>query len=208
MKSTVKHTQPTENASPDSPEGETVTDKELPLDQVFEILRNKRRREVLTYLNQHGGRATLSDLAEHVAAIENDTTVQALSSSQRKRVYVGLYQCHFPKMDDMDIVDFDQNRGHVRLSDNAAQVEDYLCDDADERPWHCYYAGTALAGSLLLVASLAGGAAVGLTPTLVLVGLVVSILSLSVVHSGFGIDDLSSLRSKIRSRSTEKPAGN
>jgi transcription elongation GreA/GreB family factor len=53
----------------------------LPLDQVFEILKNRRRREVVKYLNERDESVSLSDLAEHVAAIENDTTVNASVST-------------------------------------------------------------------------------------------------------------------------------
>lgn len=154
---------------------------ELPLDQIFELLKNSRRRETLHYLNENDGEATLSDLAEHIAALENDTTVQAISSSQRKRVYVGLYQCHLPKMDDMDVVEFDQNRGTIEIGPNADQLEPYL-DEPDQRPWHKIYMGLTALGGILFAAAHAGGANYGLTPTIVLVVLLVSIVTCSVWH--------------------------
>ncbi|MFB6358651.1 MAG: hypothetical protein ABEJ96_06540, partial [Thiohalorhabdaceae bacterium] len=55
-------------------------------------------------------RAELGDLAEHIASIENDKPEVALSSTERKRVYVALYQCHLPKMDDIGVIDFDEDR--------------------------------------------------------------------------------------------------
>ena len=148
----------------------------LPLDQVFEILKNRRRREVLHYLDDNGGTATLSDLAEHIAALENDTTVAAISSSQRKRVYVGLYQCHLPKMDDMDIVDFEQNRGTIELAQNADQLEQYLQDRTPTRNWALLYFGLAAAAGVLFIAARLGLASVGLTPPLVLAGLIVGVI--------------------------------
>lgn len=105
---------------------------ELPLDIVFEIIRNERRRLVLTYLEDASDeRVTLSDLAEHIAAIENDTTVQALSAQQRKRVYVGLYQCHLPKMADSGIVSFNKNRGVIEPGPNIDQLKPYLDTEDD-----------------------------------------------------------------------------
>jgi DNA-binding transcriptional ArsR family regulator len=163
-----------------SPGGETASDTEsLPLDQVFEVLKNSRRREVLKYLHECESSVSLSDLAEHVAAIENDTTVKALSSSQRKRVYVGLYQCHLPKMDDMDIVDFDQNRGRIELAANAGQLDEYLDADTEQNYWHHYYASTSLFGAGLFVLSHLGAASVGLTPSVVLVALVLATLAIA-----------------------------
>ncbi len=126
----------------------------LSLDVIFEILKNGRRRAVLEYLMETGESVSLGDLAEHVAARENDKPVSALTSGERKRVYVGLYQCHLPKMDDAGIVEFERNRGHIALGENADQLEEYL-GGADERPlpWHRYYLAIASAGAVLLAAS-------------------------------------------------------
>ena len=126
----------------------------LSLDEVFEVLKNQRRRHVLHYLKQHPDRQiSLSDLAEHIAAKENDKDVARLTSSERKRVYVGLYQCHLPKMDDMNIVDFNQNRGLIKLGRNAPQLEVYLEpeDPAPERAWYSYYLALAFAGGFAFV---------------------------------------------------------
>lgn len=166
---------------PSPASSETDTDEtdqegyELPLDLLFELLKNNRRRETLRYLRNNGNETTLSDVAEHIAALENDTTVKAITSSQRKRVYVGLYQCHLPKMDDASVIDFDQNRGTISIGPNAEQLDPYLHED-ETLPWHKFYLGIALAGSLLFVGSLVGGAAVGLTPTIVLTVLLASII--------------------------------
>lgn len=141
-------------------EGGNETDEqpaELPVDRVFELLKNQRRREVLRYLESvEEETVSLSDLAEHIAAIENDTTVQAISSSERKRVYVGLYQCHLPKMDDMNVVEFDQNRGTISIGPNAEQLEEFLdISEETEHHWQRYYAAIAVGGAGLYGAALA-----------------------------------------------------
>ena len=132
---------------------------ELPLDITFEILKNSRRRTVLEYLRDEEDTVTIGELAEHIAAIENDTTVQQLNAQQRKRVYIGLYQCHLPKMDDANVVDFNQDRGLVTITEAASPLFDYL-DTADESepttPPHRYFAVTALSGVAFLAAQLAG----------------------------------------------------
>lgn len=129
-------------------------EESLPLDQVFEILKNKRRRTVLHYLETHEEPVSLSDLAEHVAADENDTTVRQVTSRERKCAYVGLYQCHLPKMDNMDIIEFNQNRGRIELGVNAPQLEEYLdYSESTARPWPLFYGSFAGAGSLLVLAS-------------------------------------------------------
>lgn len=166
----------------DSPDSDDDDEEALPLDQVFEILKNSRRRETLHYLQENGGTATLSGLAEHIAAIENDTSVQQITSSQRKRVYVGLYQCHLPKMDSMDVIDFDKNRGTIELSKNADQVRSYL-GDSESGDWYQLYLGLAVAGSLLFVVSLGGAAQYGLQPSVVLFLLLGGMFLGSVAHA-------------------------
>jgi len=148
----------------------------LSLDLVFEILKNSRRREVIHYLRDQESdeRVALGELAEHVAAIENDTTTDQLTSSQRKRVYVGLYQCHLPKMDDMGVVDFNQDRGHVALAPQADCLTEYLdrpTEDAGVQ-WHRYYGAISVVGVAIVGLSLGVGLAAGLATGLL--GLVVA----------------------------------
>src|SRR6056297_3088366 len=127
----------------DGNEGE-VTDESPSLDLIFGILKNGRRRRVIKYLRDAEGEVTLSDLAEHIAAIENDTTPAQLTSSQRKRVYVGLYQCHLPKMDDAGVIEYNQARGLVRRTDQSQYFEQYLDRSAStpSRKWYKYYGAT------------------------------------------------------------------
>jgi len=150
---------------------------ELSLDHIFEILKNERRRTVLHYLADNEGPVSLGQLAEHVAAVENDTTVARVTSKERKCVYVGLYQCHLPKMDDMDIVSFNQNRGKIEVGPNAHALYAYLENsDSRDRQWPLYYGAVAALGGALLLLSHVGASTVGLTPTAVAV---VSLLGVS-----------------------------
>lgn len=135
-------------------EGERSAD-EPSLDDVFGVLKNSRRRRVLRYLRENGGERTVSDLAEHIAAQENGTTRDQLTSSQRKRVYVGLYQCHLQKMDDAGVVDYNQSRGQVVLTDQADRFEEYIDTPGTgpERRWYWWYACVSVPGLLAVVAS-------------------------------------------------------
>jgi hypothetical protein len=116
----------TETQQPSVPAPE-LDSEELSLSTTFELLKNRRRRDTISYLLEHEGRSTLSDLAEHIAALENGIEVVQLSSDQRKRVYIGLYQCHLPKLDKAGVIDFDKNRGTVVLREAVAdQLVPYL----------------------------------------------------------------------------------
>lgn len=149
-------------ADDDAPHEEAV---DLSLDTVFEILKNRRRRDILQYLWNHDGSADIGELAEHIAALENDIEVAALSSSQRKRVYIGLYQCHLPKMDDAGIVEFDKHRGTIELCDAAAELAPYLTGNAEETatvsPWSL---SVTLVVGTLVPAGVLGLGLLGLVP--------------------------------------------
>jgi DNA-binding transcriptional ArsR family regulator len=103
----------------------------IPVDDRFALLKNWRRRAVLAHLDNHGGHSTLSDLAEVLGAKENEVSRRDLSSSARKRVYVGLYQCHLPRLDDVGVVDFDKRSGDVRLRPEADQLLPYVREEGE-----------------------------------------------------------------------------
>jgi hypothetical protein len=120
----------------DADESDATDGGGLTKNEIFTILKNPRRRETLEYLERNDGEADLSDLAESLAARENDIEVEALSSTQRKRVYISLYQVHLPKMDDLGVLEFDKHRGTIELTDAGAILFPYLHFDphADEQP--------------------------------------------------------------------------
>jgi len=101
------------------------------LDRIFAILQNHRRRLVLEYLREHDS-TTQGDLARHVAAVENDVPESAVTSTQRKRVYVSLYQAHLPKLDSFGAVSFDPDRGTVERTPRTDELLTYLDRFEDE----------------------------------------------------------------------------
>jgi hypothetical protein len=120
---------------------------DLPSDVVFEILKNQRRRLVLQYLRETEGPARLGTLAEHIAAFENGVAPTGLNAQQRKRVYIGLYQCHLPKMADAGVVEFDQDRGIVEMNDAGQSLISFLDADAEsDRSPQPYFLVVAVGG--------------------------------------------------------------
>jgi hypothetical protein len=100
--------------------------KPLPLteNEVYDVMSSYRRRLVVSYLVRDAdGQATISDLAEYIAAVENGVDAEEdPTASQRKRVYVGLYQCHLPRLAEADVVDYDQDRGLVSTTDVSEAI--------------------------------------------------------------------------------------
>jgi len=128
----------------------STEDKSLTQDVVFDILSSARRRYVLYLLKTEDEPIEMTDLAERVAAWENDTTVAELTKQQRKRVYVSLYQTHVPKLEDAGLVEYDQDSGAVDLTPAAADIDRYLDADDRELKWPYLYLPLALVGSGLI----------------------------------------------------------
>ncbi len=94
--------------------------------EIFEVLRNQRRRYVLQYLKQDGDPVELGDLAQQVAAWEYETTLDDVTPEQRKRVYTTLQQTHLPKMDEAGILRFDSDEGMIEPTDLTPDISIYL----------------------------------------------------------------------------------
>jgi predicted house-cleaning noncanonical NTP pyrophosphatase (MazG superfamily) len=145
---------PSQSVTAVAPEAE---DESLDRDEVFEILRNRRRRFVLHYLKQrHSASIDLAELSNQVAAWENDKSIDELTYDERKTVQNSLYQFHLEKMRDFGVVEYDRRSGEVTLTDAADDLELYLeAVPETEIPWSLYFLGlsvlaTLLAGSVLL----------------------------------------------------------
>ena len=159
-------------------EAEEETQEQLSRDLVFDVLKNRRRRYALHYLRRADDTVQLSELAEQVAAWENDIAVDAISAAERKRVYTALYQSHLPKLDDAGIVEYNQNRGIVELSEASEQLDVYLDLEAQpDIPWCNWYLGLAVAGLGLLT-----GAWLGLPPF----SLVADVLLATAIVAAYG----------------------
>ena len=118
----------------------------LKKDDLFHLLQNERRRRVLKYLSDTDGAVEMRDIAEQIAAWEYETTVQQLSSQERQRVYIALYQTHLPKLAEAGVITYDQSRGIVEQTPLTNQVIQYLDrDDTTDQTadpnskWIVYY---------------------------------------------------------------------
>lgn len=156
---TVAQTTNDSTGSLDEHDSEGVT--ALPKDEIFHLLQNQRRRYVLQYLQEVDGTVEMRDMAEQVAAWEHDTTLQALTSDERQRVYIALYQAHLPKLDEKGVINYNQSRGIVEPTANVEQLTQYLqtpetdeteetADESTSTSWGSYYLSASIFGSILL----------------------------------------------------------
>ncbi len=125
----------------------------LPRGEIFEVLSNGRRRQVLHYLKRQEDRQRieLRELVDHVAAWENDVSVDEVDADERKRVYTALRQSHLPKMDEAGVIEYDNMRGEVLLTDRAREAQLYLeYVPSEDIPWsHCYLGVTGVCSALV-----------------------------------------------------------
>ncbi|WP_331233391.1 DUF7344 domain-containing protein [Natronorarus salvus] len=170
----------------DAGELQTPTTPTIRREDIFEVLSNDRRQQVLNYMKHREGESVqLRELVDHVAAWENDTTVERLDSSARKCVYTALRQSHLPKLDEYDIVEYDARRGEVELTEGAREVQMYLeYAPRNDVPWSHYYLGLSGVAALLTLVTWAGvGPFAGLAG-LSLAGILVALFATSaVVHT-------------------------
>ncbi|QCW04145.1 hypothetical protein [Natrinema pallidum] len=153
-------------------------------DELFHLLQNERRRMVLRYLRGTEGPVRMRDVAEQVAAWEHETTVEDLTSTQRQRVYIPLYQSHLSKLDEAGLIEYQQNRGIVERKPPADRVDKYLegestTESADEErsenpQWDDYYIGATVVSYAILL-----GAVMELPFTSLLSGIGLSALILA-----------------------------
>lgn len=129
---------------------------DLSEDEIFDVLRNSRRRAVIAYLLEEE-RASVKELTKQVGADEYDVDADELSPEQHKRVYTGLYQCHLPRLDDLGVVDFEKEDKVVSLRESASQLEPYLQRNGGSRVARFELVGAVAVASLVTLGILGVG---------------------------------------------------
>jgi hypothetical protein len=94
-------------------------------DELFEALRTERRRRVVRTIADLGS-VELGDLSEIIASQENDCAVAEVTTQQRKRVYVSLYQTHIPKLDDLGVVEAPEGDEPIESTEATGAALDVL----------------------------------------------------------------------------------
>jgi len=110
-----------------SPEPQESPVEGIPVETMYDMLRNKRRRLVLHYLlNSRDHEAVLGSVATQIAAWENEIPVSAVTSTLRKRTYNTLQQTHLPTMDEAGLIEYERDRGTIVLATDPRQLELFL----------------------------------------------------------------------------------
>ena len=102
----------------------TETGEELDEREIHEMLGNDRRRLALEALREGGGEESVRTLSEQIAA--HETGEDPPPKNKRQSVYVSLHQTHLPKLDELDIVEYDPEERDVSLGERVEEVEVYM----------------------------------------------------------------------------------
>lgn len=118
---------PTDPAeSKPSTETDPSTETEPSTDRLFDVLSHARRRSVLYCLRQYENPMALADLADEVAVRENETVVADVPNEEVTRIYTSLYHSHVPKLENVGLVEYDQDRDTVALVEHADPGDTWL----------------------------------------------------------------------------------
>lgn len=124
--------------------------------ELFDLLSNHRRRYTIRYCRENGS-ISLSDLAERIAAVEQEKSVAEITAAERKRVYTSLQQTHLGRLEDAGMIESDGDE--IELTDRAEELEVYLdIVPAGSVSWGMYY---------LVISGLAGLVVAGVWTELV-----------------------------------------
>lgn len=88
--------------------------------QPYELLTEPRRRHTLRALRDTDSPLALADVAAEISAHEQPTATETPDWDNIKRIYVALYHCHVPKLEDAGLVEFDMTRRTVALADSPS----------------------------------------------------------------------------------------
>lgn len=84
------------------------TTSDIGIDELLEVLSNRRRRYLWRFLREHSGPVTLSEASKQIAAWEQDSPIEEITYDDRKSVYTALYQHHAPLLAEHGLITFDK----------------------------------------------------------------------------------------------------
>lgn len=119
--------------------------------EIYDVLRNDRRRLALECLREAEGELSVGELSERVAAAETGETPPP--RQKRQSAYVSLHQTHLPKLDSLGIVAYDAEAKEVRLEDRIRDIEAYMGVANRDLNWGAYYVSLAALGGCATVAA-------------------------------------------------------
>lgn len=92
-------------------------------DALFDVLSNPRRRFVLACLTNHSKPMAVADVADELTRWECDTSRGQLPEDEVLSRYTALHHVHVPKMADIGLIKYNQDKKTVALVDDYAGIK-------------------------------------------------------------------------------------
>lgn len=92
------------------------------VNRVLAAIANEQRRRAISALRQHET-LTLADLADELAEREYETTIDNIPPEDVKELYMALYHRHLPKLETVNLVDYEQESDLVAATDRTRSIE-------------------------------------------------------------------------------------
>ncbi|WP_117595706.1 MULTISPECIES: DUF7344 domain-containing protein [Haloprofundus] len=102
-------------------------------DIVFDLLKNDRRRMVMSLLAEEAESVTIGDIARTIATAEADES--PAPEKVYKSVYVSLQQTHLPKLAENDVIEYNRSTGTVAPGPNLEDVLVYVEPSSARDVW-------------------------------------------------------------------------
>lgn len=103
------------------------TGRELESVEIHEVLSNERRQMVIKILQNSDEELTIRELSEQIAELE--TGENPAPRNIRQSAYVSLIQTHLPKLEELDVIEYDDTSKTAQLSASARQVSNFIEND-------------------------------------------------------------------------------
>jgi len=89
-------------------------EQSIPLDEVLSAVANEQRRAIIDSLNSASEKTLDYDtLVDRVADTVRDE--ERVSDEHRQRVRIALRHTHLPKLEEIQVIDYDAETGHVQF---------------------------------------------------------------------------------------------
>lgn len=96
------------------------------LDEIFDILRKKRRRYALYYLEQQDRPVSVSELTERIAHWESDPDQFTIPDGKFEDIEVMLKHQHLPKAAEVEFIEYDEDRQEIVLTGSPSEFKAIL----------------------------------------------------------------------------------
>ncbi|WP_436344211.1 DUF7344 domain-containing protein [Natronorubrum sp. FCH18a] len=101
---------------------------------LLELCQDRHRRIVLAVLATEQRSLTVNDLTKAIVKHNHHTPLTEISKEESKQIRLSLYHIHIPKLEDLSLVTYDQERQLVEPTSQFDQLQPQLSAIIDAVP--------------------------------------------------------------------------